>query len=159
MNDVALLVWALVVVPLGVTRAMQIFLWDRITERPRQFLLNRWNPEGFEMGDKRRSYRSYVLECPWCSSVWIGLLVAVGLRFGFTRIFTLLVLSALAASLVAVLLDRWIDASRISDEAIAHRESLARAKQAQAEAFPAPPPVPPGVDVAFDQAVAQPPGS
>jgi hypothetical protein len=159
MNDLALVLWALVVVPLGTTRAMQIFLWDRITKKPREWALRRFNPEGYDMGDPRRGYLSYLLECPWCSSVWIGLAVAAGLYIGSTRIVTLLVLTGLSASLAAVVLDRMIDASKISDEAIAAREAREKAQAAAQTAFTGPPPAPPAVEMAFEQATSTPPGS
>jgi len=148
MTGMALIVWGLVVVPLGVTRAMQITLWDRITERPRQWLLRRLNPNDLPMDDPDRPYLSYLLECPWCSSVWIGLIVSAGLYVGSTRIITLLVLTALSASLAAVVIDRLIDVGPLSDEAVAARASEAAVRNAA----PFSPATPPSVDVAFQRA-------
>lgn len=101
--------WAWLIVPLGVTRAMQIALWDRITQRPRAWLLRRLNPNDYGMGDPRRSYLSYLLECPWCISVWIGFAAVAAVVLPATRTAALIVLAALALSLAAVVLDRMID--------------------------------------------------
>lgn len=101
--------WAWLIVPLGVTRAMQIALWDRITQRPRAWLLRRLNPEDRGMGDPRRPYLSYLLECPWCISVWIGLAAVLAVIVPATRTAALVVLAALALSLAAVVIDRMID--------------------------------------------------
>jgi hypothetical protein len=101
--------WAWLIVPLGVTRAMQIALWDRITQRPRAWLLRKLNPDGLGMGDPNRPYLSYLLECPWCISVWIGLAAVLAVIVPATRTAALVILAALALSLVAVLLDRMID--------------------------------------------------
>lgn len=92
--------WAWLIVPLGVTRAMQITLWDRITAAPRAWLGDRLNPDG---------YLGYLIRCPWCISVWIGALTVALTVWGTTREWTLRVLAALALSLVAVVLDRVID--------------------------------------------------
>lgn len=101
--------WAWVLLPLGVCRAVQIALWDRITEAPRRWLLARLNPEGRSMRDPERPYLSYLLECPWCLSVWVAA-VAVGLTlYGPTRQATLAVLLVLSLSLLAVGLDRAFD--------------------------------------------------
>lgn len=101
--------WAWLIIPLGVTRAMQIALWDRLTSRPRAWLLRRLNPENRGMGDPARPYLSYLLECPWCISVWIGAVAVAGLALEATRDATLFVLAALALSLAAVVIDRMID--------------------------------------------------
>lgn len=101
--------WAWLIVPLGVTRAVQIVLWDRITKGPRAWLLERLNPEGYGMGDPRRGYLSYLLECPWCMSIWVGALVTAGLLWDLTRAATLAVLLVLALSLAAVIIDRMVD--------------------------------------------------
>lgn len=101
--------WAWLIVPLGVTRAMQIVLWDRITQRPRDWLLEKLNPAGYGMKDPRRPYLSYLLECPWCVSVWLGLVVVGLVLWDATRAVALAVLAALALSLLAVLIDRAID--------------------------------------------------
>lgn len=92
--------WAWLIVPLGVCRAMQIVLWDRITQRPREWLLDRL-PDG--------GYLAYLLRCPWCVSVWLGLAAVALLSWGSSRAGALLVLAGLALSLAAVVLDRLID--------------------------------------------------
>lgn len=108
--------WAWIIVPLGLTRAMQIALWDRITQRPREWLLARLNPEGYGMKDPRRSYASYALECAWCSSVWIAAAATGLLLWDATRAVTLAVLLLLALSLAMVTIDRMIDRT-LPDEA------------------------------------------
>lgn len=104
--------WAWLLLPLGVCRAVQIVLWDRITQGPRGWLLRKLNPHGYAMRDPRRSYLAYLLECPWCMSIWVAA-VAVGFSaWPTTRRATLLVLLVLALSLVAVGIDhaydRWL---------------------------------------------------
>lgn len=101
--------WAWVLLPLGVCRAVQIALWDRITERPRRALLARLNPEGRPMSDPDRPYLSYLLECPWCLSVWIAAAFVVLVLFGPTRAAALAVLLVLTLSLLAVGIDRAFD--------------------------------------------------
>lgn len=101
--------WAWLIVPLGICRALQIALWDRIFERPRSWLLGKLNPQGRPMNDPQRPYLSYLIECPWCLSVWIGGLAVALLLWDATRAGTLAVLAALALSLAAVVLDRAVD--------------------------------------------------
>lgn len=104
--------WAWLILPLGVCRATQIVLWDRITQGPRRWLLRHLNPEGYGMRDERRGYLAYLLECPWCMSIWLAALAVVLTWWGSTRQATLLVLLVLALSLIAVGIDhaydRWL---------------------------------------------------
>lgn len=101
--------WAWVLLPLGVCRAVQILLWDRITEAPRRRLQARLNPEGRSMRDPERPYLSYLLECPWCLSVWVAALFVALTLFDPTRQGALAVLLVLALSLLAVGIDRAFD--------------------------------------------------
>lgn len=101
--------WAWLIVPLGVCRALQLALGDRIFEKPRAWLLRKLNPQGLPMGDPKRSYLSYLIECPWCLSMWIGLAAVGLLLWDATRAATLALLAALALSLLAVVLDRAVD--------------------------------------------------
>lgn len=101
--------WAWLIVPLGVCRAVQIALHDRILAAPRSWLLRKLNPRGLPMNDPARPYLSYLLECPWCLSVWIGLAAVGLLLWDATRAATLAVLAGLALSLLAVVLDRAVD--------------------------------------------------
>lgn len=101
--------WAWLLLPLGVCRAVQIALVDRIFEKPRAWLLTKLNPKGLPMAHPDRGYLSYLLECPWCISIWVAAL-AVGLvAWDATRAGTMIVLAVLTLSLLAVVLDRIID--------------------------------------------------
>ena len=99
----------LTILALGTTRAMQIALWDRITERPRTWLQSKLNPEGLGMHDPGRGYISYALECVWCSSVWIGLGTALLAWWETTRTAIVIIMLGLALSLLAVVIDRMVD--------------------------------------------------
>lgn len=101
--------WAWLILPLGVCRATQIALHDRIFEKPRSWLLSKLNPNGLPMTDPERPYLSYLLECPWCLSVWIGFAAVALVLWDATRAGALAVLAALALSLAAVVLDRMVD--------------------------------------------------
>lgn len=108
--------WTWIIVALGAPRAMQIVLWDRITRAPRHWLQAKLNPQNLPMNDPNRGYLSYLLECPWCMSIWIGAAIVGGLLWDLTRAATLAVLAICAISLVAVLVDRIIDRA-LPDEA------------------------------------------
>lgn len=101
--------WAWLILPLGVCRAVQLVLWDRVFQRPRSWLLRRLNPQGYTMTDPRRRYLSYLIECPWCVSVWLGGAAVALVEWDTTREPTLAVLAALALSLAAVAIDRTFD--------------------------------------------------
>lgn len=101
--------WAWLILPLGLCRATQMGLHDRIFEKPRGWLLSKLNPEGRSMNDPQRSYLSYLLECPWCLSVWISALFVALVCWETTRFAALAVLLILALSLAAVVLDRAVD--------------------------------------------------
>lgn len=121
---------------------MQIVLWDRVFKGPREWLLGKLNPKGLPLNHPDRSYLSYLLECPWCMSVWIGAAIALGLANEATDTPTLWVLAVLAISLAAVVIDRLIDVYA-SDEAAA-------ARQAATDGGTAPAPIPAAVATAFD---------
>lgn len=101
--------WAWLILPLGVCRALQIALWDRIFAAPRSWLLRKLNPQGLALNDPARPYLSYLLECPWCLSVWIGAAAVALVLWDAARQITLAVLAALALSLVVVAVDRTFD--------------------------------------------------
>lgn len=101
--------WAFVILPLGVCRATQIMLFDRVTATPRNWLLRQLNPHGYPVDDPRRPYLSVLWECPWCASVWLGAVATGFVAWDGSRAATLLVLAALALSLVAVAIDRMFD--------------------------------------------------
>jgi hypothetical protein len=101
------LAWLLV--PLGVCRAMQILLFDRVTEPPRRWLLERLNPNGYEVDDPRRPYFSVILSCPWCLSVYVAAAAIGFCLWDTTRSAALAVLAVLSVSLLAVGIDRMFD--------------------------------------------------
>lgn len=107
--------WAWLILPLGITRLLQIALVDRLLHTPREWLLRKLNPDGLPMHDPDRPYLSYLLECPWCLSVWLGGIVMALVSIDATRPATLAVLAALALSLFAVLADRAVDVGPLRD--------------------------------------------
>lgn len=112
----------------GVCRATQIALHDRILQAPRAKLLRRANPRGLPPGHPELGYLGYLLQCPWCLSIWLGLAAAVGLSWNLPWLsvpwLTARVLLALAWSLLAVVIDRLID-KHASDEEAAARQAPA----------------------------------
>jgi hypothetical protein len=101
---VNLTAWAWLIAPLGIARAAQIVLWDRIFDSPREWARRRLG-----------SYVRYSLGCMWCTSTQLGLVTAALLAWDASRAPTLWVLTGLALSLVAVMIDRAIDASPLAD--------------------------------------------
>lgn len=101
--------WAWLIVPLGATRLLQLVLHDRLLKGPRDWLLARLNPEDRDMNDPERGYLSYLVECPWCLSVWLGALIVGALLWDASRAAALGVLLVLALSELAVFLDRVVD--------------------------------------------------
>lgn len=93
-----LIAWTWLILPLGVSRATQIVLNDKILEKARDFI------------DRHgTSYMKYSIGCPWCTSMQLSLVAVALLAWDFTRQVTLWILVALAASLLAVVLDRLVD--------------------------------------------------
>lgn len=90
--------WLWLILPLGVSRATQIVLHDKILEKPRDFI-DRHGP----------AYARYSIGCPWCTSMQLALVAVALLAWSFTRRATIWVLIALSVSLVAVVLDRLVD--------------------------------------------------
>lgn len=116
----------------GGCRATQIVLHDRILRRPREAVLRRVNPHGYGPGDERLGYIGYLLQCPWCVSVWIGGAIAAGLAWDESRSAVVWILVALTISLLAVSIDRAID-TWLSDEAAAERDARLAAMLAEEE--------------------------
>lgn len=131
--------WAWAIVPLGATRLLQILLHDRVLRGPRSWLSRKLNPEGHPLGHPNRPYWSWLLECQWCLSTWVGLLLVAGLLWDLTRAAVLAVLLALALSLLQVVFDRLVD------------KFTPDTPPPAPPAPPPPPPVPPHVAAAFDQ--------
>lgn len=126
-----------IVAALGLCRATQIALHDRILQAPREWLTRRVNPRRLKPGHPDLGYVGYLIQCPWCLSIWIALAAVAGLSWNLPWLsvpwLTVRVLAALGLSLLAVVLDRLVDLYA-SDEAAAARE--ARAAE-QEEAAPA----------------------
>lgn len=120
MHDAPTLFLVAVVAVLGVTRATQIALHDRILQAPREWLTRRVNPRRLKPGHPDLGYVGYLIQCPWCLSVWIGAAAVAGLSWNPGV--TIRVLAALGLSLLAVVVDRLIDLYA-GDEAAAAREA------------------------------------
>lgn len=58
---------AFVLAVLLVARLTRLVTEDRITEAPRDWILDRINPHGLG---------TYLMTCPWCISVYVGFIVA-----------------------------------------------------------------------------------
>lgn len=87
----------LIVLALAACRGTQLILHDRILE-PFRKLMKR-------LGE----YPAYLVGCPWCVSVWVGLGLVAGLAWDFTEPFVMWIAVALALSLLAVFIDRLFD--------------------------------------------------
>lgn len=131
--------WAWAIIPLGMTRILQVALHDRVLRGPRRWLLRKLNPQGLPMGHEDRPYWSFMLECPWCLSMWLAIGCVAALLCDATRDAALAVLLVTAISLMAVVIDRLVD-----------KFTPDQPPPAPAPAPPSPP-VPPHVAAAFDQ--------
>lgn len=127
MPDSPTLFLVAIVAALGVCRATQIALHDRILQAPREWLTRRVNPRRLKPGHPDLGYIGYLIQCPWCLSIWISLAAVAGLSWN--PWLTIRVLAALGLSLLAVVLDRLIDLYA-SDEAAAAREAEAGFEEA-----------------------------
>lgn len=112
-----------IVAALGVCRATQIVLHDRILRTPREAALRRLNPHGLPPGHPDLGYLAYLLQCPWCLSTWLGAAAVAGLTWAPWA--TVRVLAALSLSLLAVVLDRLIDKHASDEDAAARAEPVA----------------------------------
>lgn len=93
-----LIAWTWLILPLGVSRATQIVIHDKILEKPRNFVERHGT-----------SYMKYSIGCPWCTSMQLALIAVAFIAWDFSRTFALWVLVALSVSFVAVVLDRLVD--------------------------------------------------
>ena len=112
---------------------------SRVLRGPRTWLSKRLNPKGYPLGHPKRPYWSWLLECPWCLSVWAGLPLVGGLLWDATRAWVLALLLVLTLSLLTVVIDRLVDKFTPDPPAPAP------------PAPPPPAPAPPHVQAAFDQ--------
>lgn len=84
-------VLTMILAVLSVARITRLVTSDRITEAPRDWLLDRLDPHGLG---------TYVITCPWCISVYAGLVVAPAAHYwGDDPVFMIIAL-ALTASYV-----------------------------------------------------------
>mgnify|MGYP006921301587 CR=1 FL=1 len=135
----ALALWlAVVVLVAAACRATQILLHDRILQAPRAWLTRKVNPRGLKPGHPELGYLGYLIQCPWCLSIWIGLALVVGLSWNLPWLSVPWLVGrlavALALSLAAVVADRLID-KHASDEDAAARAVVVYATEDE------PPPV------------------
>lgn len=89
-----MIVVSLVVAALAVARITRFLTEDYLTVGYRRWVVTRWGPE---------SKMSYLVHCPWCTSVWIALPV-MPVASLFPNIWVIAALSIPAASMVAGLL-------------------------------------------------------
>lgn len=79
---------------MAVARITRFLTEDFLTVGYRRWVVTRWGPE---------SKMSYLVHCPWCTSIWIALPV-MPVAVLFPNIWVITALSIPAASLVAGLL-------------------------------------------------------
>ena len=125
-----------IILALGLCRATQVVLHDRIFDRPRRWLkgepklkheefyktamaryagglaAGRSVAEPIKPPHRRKPLGelvAYLVGCPWCVSLELGLLIVVLMSNRATYSVTIVVLVACALSLLAVLVDRMFD--------------------------------------------------
>lgn len=93
----AMLLISLVLGVLAVTRLTKLMVDDRIMLNYRVWVRNKWGEE---------SLAAYFVDCPWCTSIWVGALVMPWTVLYPNR-WVMSVTACLAASMVAgLILDR-----------------------------------------------------
>lgn len=90
-----MIVVSLVVAALAVARITRLLVEDFLTVGYRRWVVTRWGPE---------SKMSYLVHCPWCTSIWIALPV-MPVAVLFPNVWVIAVLAIPAASHVAGLLN------------------------------------------------------
>jgi hypothetical protein len=92
-----MLLISLVLGLLAVTRVTRLMVEDRLTLTYRTWTVKKWGSE---------SLPAYFVYCPWCTSIWVGMLVMPGAIL-FPNKWVIAALAIPAASMVAGLfLDR-----------------------------------------------------
>lgn len=86
-----MLVVSLVVAALAVARVTRLLTEDFLTVGYRRWVVSRWGEE---------SKMSYLVHCPWCTSIWVALPV-MPIAVLFPNLWVIGALSIPAASLVA----------------------------------------------------------
>lgn len=97
----------LLVLALAACRGTQLILHDRIFEPFRQLVKR--------LGE----YPAYLVGCPWCVSVWVGIGLVLGITWDSSSTIVTWLAVALALSLLAVAIDRLFDRF-LPDELPAH---------------------------------------
>jgi hypothetical protein len=59
--------FTLIILVGAVARITRLVTTDRITEAPRDWILDRLNPHGLG---------TYLMSCPWCISIYVGFIAA-----------------------------------------------------------------------------------
>lgn len=96
----------LIVMPLGVARAMFFVMHDVIIERPRDWFKG-LHPKIEEL-----------LECPWCTGLWCSIGACAVVAWDYARPLAMWALVAFSVSLLIVLFERIIDRTpKLMDEA------------------------------------------
>jgi hypothetical protein len=89
------IVVSLVVAALAVARIARLLTEDFLTVGYRRWVVTRWGPE---------SKMSYLVHCPWCTSIWIALPI-MPVAVLFPNVWVIATLAIPAASHVAGLLN------------------------------------------------------
>lgn len=89
-----MIVVSLVVAALAVARVTRFLTEDFLTVGYRRWVVTRWGPD---------SKMSYLVHCPWCTSIWIALPVMPAAAL-FPNVWVIAALAIPAASMVAGLL-------------------------------------------------------
>lgn len=90
-----MIVVSLVVAALAVARLTRLLTEDFLTVGYRRWVVTRWGPE---------SKMSYLVHCPWCTSIWIAIPV-MPVAVLFPNVWVIAALAIPAASHVAGLLN------------------------------------------------------
>lgn len=84
---------------LAVYRGTKLLLEDKITERPRDWLFDRLNPQ---------ETWTYLFTCPWCISIYLGAIAVAGMYLIPVIWFPVALVGALAAvtGIITILEDK-----------------------------------------------------
>lgn len=88
----------LVMFVLAVSRLTRLINKDYLTDPVRIYVMKRFGVD---------SHAAYFLQCPWCVSMWVGLLVGPLMILATSLPFWTFLLAALAASQITGWLDRF----------------------------------------------------
>jgi len=98
----------LIVMPLGVARAMFFVMHDVILDRPREWVKH-LHPKLDEL-----------LSCPWCTGLWLSIGATALLAWDYSRPLTMWALVAFSISLVIVMIERIIDRTPLLEDGPAY---------------------------------------